>query len=623
MVKIKKLFIVGIISLMLIFFAQSVFAQTVTETWTGSNGSPWPSQWNFEGALNKVSSIDIQNNEGRLAAKYPASGSVVAYINNTPAVNTDQGITFRINDNTMAFGMVSRRSDANPNTFYYTHIAYGSSSNTLYIIKSVNSVSTTLGSTPANGFTINKNFQMRFITTTINSTHTQLVAKVWPTGTNESGAWVVSLADKESSLQGIAGRFGLRYGLFNGRKVYTDNYIVNADVPADSFPIASASANPTSGTAPLTVDFTGSVTGGDAPLTYFWDFKDGFSSTQQNPQHIFNTAGTYNVSFTATDFDGDSSASNVLINVNNKFDFSLSTNPSSGVVVQTGSKGTVVTATLLNGTSQNIILTSSGCPPSSTCAFSTSSGFPTFTSNFNVATSSSTPVGSYVIALNGTGGGLTRTATFTLDVTDSQPAASASANTLSGYVPLTVYFFGSVTGGDAPISYLWNFSDGTTSTSQNPQYMFNTAGTYNVTFKATDNDGDTSTSSVLVTVGDFSVLSNPSSASVAQGGNTTTDVTVSLLSGTSYPVNLSLTGCPASSTCSFSQTTGNPTYTATLTVSTSSLTPVGIYPINITGAVSTFVSDNNLRSTTYTLAVNPIPQTGNLSLSSTPNGAAI
>ncbi len=36
------------------------------------------------------------------------------------------------------------------------------------------------------------------------------------------------------------------------------------------------------------------------PQTWFWDFGDGFTSTMQNPVHIYGTYGTYNVSLTTT-----------------------------------------------------------------------------------------------------------------------------------------------------------------------------------------------------------------------------------------------------------------------------------------------------------------------------------
>lgn len=37
------------------------------------------------------------------------------------------------------------------------------------------------------------------------------------------------------------------------------------------------------------------------PVSWFWDFDDGFTSTAQNPDHLFATAGNFDVSLTVTD----------------------------------------------------------------------------------------------------------------------------------------------------------------------------------------------------------------------------------------------------------------------------------------------------------------------------------
>jgi len=64
---------------------------------------------------------------------------------------------------------------------------------------------------------------------------------------------------------------------------------------------AEINALPTSGHAPLSVNFTGNASGGNSPYTYSWDFGDGSTSSSQNPSHTFNSAETYTVTFTVTD----------------------------------------------------------------------------------------------------------------------------------------------------------------------------------------------------------------------------------------------------------------------------------------------------------------------------------
>jgi len=56
-------------------------------------------------------------------------------------------------------------------------------------------------------------------------------------------------------------------------------------------------ANVTYGPAPLAVTFTDTSTGG--ATSWFWDFGDGSTSTEQNPVHTYFIPGTYNVTLTA------------------------------------------------------------------------------------------------------------------------------------------------------------------------------------------------------------------------------------------------------------------------------------------------------------------------------------
>ena len=61
-----------------------------------------------------------------------------------------------------------------------------------------------------------------------------------------------------------------------------------------------------SGAAPLTVSFT-DLSSGNNVHAWSWTFGDGGTSTQQDPQHMYNTAGTYDVTLAVTDDDGTSS----------------------------------------------------------------------------------------------------------------------------------------------------------------------------------------------------------------------------------------------------------------------------------------------------------------------------
>jgi len=79
---------------------------------------------------------------------------------------------------------------------------------------------------------------------------------------------------------------------------------------------ATMAADVTTGTIPLAVSFSVTVSGGTAPYTYAWDFGDGSSSTQQNPSHTYQIAGTYTVSITVTDGGGRSITRTTTVTAN-------------------------------------------------------------------------------------------------------------------------------------------------------------------------------------------------------------------------------------------------------------------------------------------------------------------
>jgi len=65
---------------------------------------------------------------------------------------------------------------------------------------------------------------------------------------------------------------------------------------------ATATASTTSGTAPLTVNFTGAAANGTPPYAWEWDFGDGSpKANQQNPSHTYNDPGSYPVTLKVTD----------------------------------------------------------------------------------------------------------------------------------------------------------------------------------------------------------------------------------------------------------------------------------------------------------------------------------
>jgi PKD repeat protein len=86
--------------------------------------------------------------------------------------------------------------------------------------------------------------------------------------------------------------------------------------PKNNLPTAYASASPLSGTAPLSVRFSGSGSDTDGYISaYHWDFDDGSSSDSQNPSHIFTSPGEYSITLTVTDNSGETQEDIIKISV--------------------------------------------------------------------------------------------------------------------------------------------------------------------------------------------------------------------------------------------------------------------------------------------------------------------
>ena len=90
---------------------------------------------------------------------------------------------------------------------------------------------------------------------------------------------------------------------------------VSSDDPGNEPPIVNASASPTSGAAPLSVNFSSNASDPDGIIMgYQWVFGDGQSSTAQSPTHTYQTAGTYTAQVTVTDDQGATASATLTIN---------------------------------------------------------------------------------------------------------------------------------------------------------------------------------------------------------------------------------------------------------------------------------------------------------------------
>jgi len=251
---------------------------------------------------------------------------------------------------------------------------------------------------------------------------------------------------------------------------YTVNLTVSNDFGSDSKvktnyitvtqpdPVASFTADHTSGNADLTVQFTDTSTG--SPTSWSWDFGDGAISIERNPAHTYTTAGTYTVTLEVRRDGGPASTEAGQITVK----------PVAGFTAGT-TRGDAPFAVQFTDTS-------TGSPTSWSWDFGDGN-----TSAEQHPAHTYTTAGTYTVTLTVTGGGQAHTEAKAAYITavdpGAPPAAEFRADTTEGYAPLIVRFFDQ-SRGDVD-EWLWNFGDGSISSDQNPEHTYTAAGTYTVT----------------------------------------------------------------------------------------------------------------------------------------------
>lgn len=144
--------------------------------------------------------------------------------------------------------------------------------------------------------------------------------------------------------------------------------------------------------------------------------------------------GTYALTITGTG-GGVTKTATVSVTVAAPPGFTLAAGPTSLSLIQGSSGSSTITTTTVGGFSSAVALTASGQPAGVTVSFSpTSIAAPGVgTSKMTIIAGATAAVGNYTLTITGTGGGVTKTATFTLGVT-VPPSFTISA----GPAPLAV-----------------------------------------------------------------------------------------------------------------------------------------------------------------------------------------
>lgn len=94
----------------------------------------------------------------------------------------------------------------------------------------------------------------------------------------------------------------------------------------DPAPTVNFTWNPSGPLARTEVQFTdlstdsGGLFGGGGIVSWNWDFGDNDDSQAQNPKHVYQSDGAYDVEFTVTDSSGNSATSKQTVNVSPSLD---------------------------------------------------------------------------------------------------------------------------------------------------------------------------------------------------------------------------------------------------------------------------------------------------------------
>ncbi|MEO7043739.1 MAG: PKD domain-containing protein [Ferruginibacter sp.] len=252
---------------------------------------------------------------------------------------------------------------------------------------------------------------------------------------------------------------------------------------------ADFSTNVAGGCSPLAVSFINNTIGASTGATYYWDFGNGNSSTQQSPSAIFLDEKNYTVTLTVKDGSQVSIKSkDITVSAPPIFDFT----PSS-------IKGCLPLT--INFSSS----VSSGNANNYTWDFGDGNVLQNGGSNtqHTYTVPQKAPVSLTVSNIYGCSKTVTKQ--NLIEILPAITASFSSDKTILCRVTDAVQFTNSSTG-PGTLSYIWDFGDGTTSILKTPSHKFNTKGIYTVKLTVLSSEGCTisSTQNGYINVASFS-----------------------------------------------------------------------------------------------------------------------
>ncbi|MBC8173006.1 MAG: PKD domain-containing protein [Chitinophagales bacterium] len=245
---------------------------------------------------------------------------------------------------------------------------------------------------------------------------------------------------------------------------------------------------------PGNVDFVDLSTG--SPTSWLWDFGDGSTSTEQNPSHVYDTAGFITVCLTASnDFGSNTYCHGAEIIL-----------PPIAYFEYTGEETVLFTAETQYSTYYYSWNFGDG---STFCCIEEAEH--TYTEN------GSYEVCLYELNLEGSG-----TYCDTIEITSINPpevAFSYSGDPVINFIDLTTF---------EPYAWHWEFGDGDATNIQNPIHTYNLSGTYEVCLSAANDYGvATACDSITILNGITAPVSNFTWTSLdTEGGVAFTDLSL-------------------------------------------------------------------------------------------------
>lgn len=228
---------------------------------------------------------------------------------------------------------------------------------------------------------------------------------------------------------------------------------------------------------------------GEQAVNYYWNFGDGYTSTEQYPSHSYNSFGNYTVSLTMENSCGSDTTVYADISINNNVSIPTS--------------------------AQIYYWPQENCPNQYINFYSNLNDSYSFEWDFGDGTTYTESgvnyafpyTGSFEVALTISNTcGSSSTIYQTVDITNGQP--------FSGYCELNhsvseacpneeIYFYGY---GEQAVNYYWNFGDGYTSEESNVYHTYESYGNYTVSLTMTNGCGNDTTLYSYISINNSSTV---------------------------------------------------------------------------------------------------------------------